>query len=216
VYEHQDDARSEVLAGSHWRAREHERKPLRGPGARYDPVMALTRNPLHIGAGGELLVQYQLLKRGIDSARMTTDAGIDLVVYAPHAQEATTVQVKTVDRATPSGGTGKMAIGWNFPHSTPAQLLAFVLLERDIVWLFTRGQARATAQQHTDKGGRRIYWYTDLAVPQRPDGSPLIETDLDQYLLERQAPILFPTANAPSWRLEGCRTTMTGYRDKDR
>lgn len=28
-------------------------------------------------------MQYQLLKMGIDSARMTTDAGVDLVVYAP-------------------------------------------------------------------------------------------------------------------------------------
>jgi hypothetical protein len=36
-----------------------------------------------IGAAGELLVQYQLLKMGIDSARMTTDAGVDLVVYGP-------------------------------------------------------------------------------------------------------------------------------------
>ena len=35
------------------------------------------------GAAGELLVQYQLLKIGIDSARMTADAGLDLVVYAP-------------------------------------------------------------------------------------------------------------------------------------
>lgn len=32
----------------------------------------------HIGAAGELLVQYQLLKLGIDSVRLTTDAGIDL------------------------------------------------------------------------------------------------------------------------------------------
>ena len=37
----------------------------------------------HIGAAGVLLVQYQLLKMGIDSARMTTDAGVDLVVYGP-------------------------------------------------------------------------------------------------------------------------------------
>ena len=29
----------------------------------------------HIGAAGELLVQYRLLKLGIDSARLTTDAG---------------------------------------------------------------------------------------------------------------------------------------------
>lgn len=153
--------------------------------------MASTRNPLHIGAGGELLVQYQLLKLGLDSARMTTDAGIDLVVYAPGAQEATTVQVKAVDRATPSGGTGRLAIGWNFPHHTTAHVLAFVLLERDLVWLFTRAQARAMAQQHTDKGIRRLYWYTDLGITQR-DGAPLIETDVDQYLLQRQAPLLFP------------------------
>jgi hypothetical protein len=31
-------------------------------------------NTQHIGAAGELLVQYQLLKLGIDSARLTTDA----------------------------------------------------------------------------------------------------------------------------------------------
>ena len=36
-----------------------------------------------IGAAGELLVQYQLLKLGIDSARLTTDSGIDLVMYVP-------------------------------------------------------------------------------------------------------------------------------------
>ncbi len=45
----------------------------------------------HIGAAGELLVQYQLLKMGIDSARMTTDAGVDLVVYAPGDRSASTV-----------------------------------------------------------------------------------------------------------------------------
>jgi hypothetical protein len=32
-----------------------------------------------IGRMGELLVQYELLRHGIDSAPMTTDAGIDLV-----------------------------------------------------------------------------------------------------------------------------------------
>lgn len=46
-------------------------------------------------AAGELLVQYRLLKVGIDSARLTTDAGIDLVVYAPGNAAAMTVQVKT-------------------------------------------------------------------------------------------------------------------------
>ncbi|HXO49568.1 MAG TPA: hypothetical protein VN888_00765 [Mycobacterium sp.] len=32
-----------------------------------------------IGAAGEVLITYKLLKFGIDNARMTTDAGVDLV-----------------------------------------------------------------------------------------------------------------------------------------
>lgn len=103
------------------------------------------RTTQHIGAAGELLVQYQLLKLGIDSARLTTDSGIDLVVYAPATGAALTVQVKTVDRATPSGGAGRQSIGWSFPHDTPAQLLAFAHLENDRVWLFTAAEARQVA-----------------------------------------------------------------------
>lgn len=49
-----------------------------------------------IGAAGELLVQYQLLKHEIDSARLTTDSGIDLVMYVPGTREAMTVQVKAM------------------------------------------------------------------------------------------------------------------------
>jgi hypothetical protein len=44
-----------------------------------------------IGASGVLLIQYRLLKCGIESAPMTTDAGIDLVVYAPKLEKAVTV-----------------------------------------------------------------------------------------------------------------------------
>ena len=40
-----------------------------------------------IGAAGELLVQHQLPKMGIDNSRMTIDAGIDLVVYAPGPEQ---------------------------------------------------------------------------------------------------------------------------------
>jgi hypothetical protein len=78
----------------------------------------------HIGAAGELLVQYQLLKMGIDSARMTTDAGIDLVVYAPGDRSASTVQGKTNVAAKPAGGGGPLSRGWYFPDQCPAQLSA--------------------------------------------------------------------------------------------
>jgi hypothetical protein len=67
-------------------------------------------------------VQYRLLKLGTDSARLTTDAGIDLVVYAPGKAEATTVQVKTNFAPKPAGGKGQPSRGWDFPHTCPAQL----------------------------------------------------------------------------------------------
>ena len=61
-----------------------------------------------IGAAGELLVQYRLIKRGIDSARLTTDSGIDLVMYIPGTTEAHTVQVKTIVKPFLDGGTGPL------------------------------------------------------------------------------------------------------------
>ena len=74
----------------------------------------------HIGVAGELLVQYQLLKIGIDSSRMTIDAGIDLVVYAPGNRTASTVPVKTIMGAKPAGGRGALTRGWFFPDQCPA------------------------------------------------------------------------------------------------
>ena len=40
-----------------------------------------------VGASDVLLIQYQLLKRGIESAPLTTDAGIDLVVYSSRLEK---------------------------------------------------------------------------------------------------------------------------------
>lgn len=141
----------------------------------------------HIGAAGELLVQYKLLKLGIDSARLTTDSGIDLVVYSPAKTQALTVQVKAVERSMPSGGTGKLAIGWTFPHDCPAQMLATVSLEEDKVWLFTLDEARNLAQQHGPTGTRRLYWYTDESIRVLSRR----QSDMQSYLLEARAAQLF-------------------------
>lgn len=59
------------------------------------------------------------------------------------------------------------------------------------MWLFSVADARRIAQQQTGHGQRRLYWYTDLSTLQR-DGVPLIQTDLEQYLLTNRAPALFP------------------------
>jgi len=122
-------------------------------------------NTQHIGAAGELLVQYQLVKLGIDSARLTTDAGVDLVVYAPGDRLATTVQVKDNFGPKPSGGRGPLSRSWYFPHRCPAQLIALVALDTDTVWLFTLEEARGLAQQHSDRGIRQLYWRLEPALP---------------------------------------------------
>ena len=73
-----------------------------------------------IGASGVLLVQYRLLKCGVESAPMTTDAGIDLVVYAPKLKKAVTVQVKTCLQPKPAGGEGKTAPRLVAPPEQPS------------------------------------------------------------------------------------------------
>lgn len=55
-------------------------------------------NDEKIGAAGELLVQYNLVKEEIDSARLTTDAGVDLVAYSPNGSKAYTIQIKTKEQ----------------------------------------------------------------------------------------------------------------------
>ncbi|WP_137244047.1 hypothetical protein [Plantibacter flavus] len=112
----------------------------------------------HIGAAGELLVQYRLLKHGIDSARLTTDSGVDLVAYLPASNQALTVQVKTQRRPRPSGGTGPLSVGWFFPHDLKADFLAVALLDSDDVWVFSRDEARELAQEHSARGIRQIHW----------------------------------------------------------
>jgi hypothetical protein len=135
-------------------------------------------------------VQYQLLKMGIDSARMTTDAGVDLVVYAPRNQAASAVQVKTNLGAKPSGGRGPLSRGWFFPDQCPAQLLAFVALDTDMAWLFTLKEAQELAQQHSERGVRQLYWRLEAAPAGRK--SARYEAQMVSFLLPTRAAQLFP------------------------
>lgn len=47
-------------------------------------------------------------------------------------------------------------------------------------------------QQHTSGGVPRLYWYTDQSTPQR-EGVPLLQSDMERYLLRERAPRLFPS-----------------------
>ncbi|MCA2359584.1 hypothetical protein [Mycobacterium intracellulare] len=134
-----------------------------------------------IGAAGELLVQYQLLKLGIDSARLTTDSGIDLVMYVPGSLEAHTVQVKARFQTESAGGRGHPTMGWSFPEDCKAQWLAGVDLSRDLVWLFRLAEARELAQQRRADGGMTLYWYLEDSPRRRVPG---LESEFEAYRLE--------------------------------
>lgn len=96
-----------------------------------------------IGKCGELLVQYRLLLRGIESAQMTTDAGIDLVAYAPGAQRTNTIQVKAVWQTKRAGGRGNLLLDWWIRDNSPAELVAFVDLKSERVWMFRHNEVQA-------------------------------------------------------------------------
>lgn len=57
---------------------------------------------------------------------------------------------------------------------------------------FTTAEARQVVQQHTSGGVPRLYWYTDQSTPQR-EGVPLLQSDMERYLLRERAPRLFPS-----------------------
>lgn len=108
-----------------------------------------------IGRCGETLVQYRLLRSGIESAALMTDTGIDLVAYLP-GRRAITIQVKTQLAPQRAGGKGALALGWWVPKDNPAEMVALVDLSTESVWLLTHKQLEKVAQQ---KNTDRLHFY---------------------------------------------------------
>lgn len=134
-----------------------------------------------IGAAGEALVTYKLLKHSVDSARMTTDAGVDLVMYVPGVNSAATIQVKAQWEPVPAGGKGPFVHSWVFDSAYEADWLALVDISRDRAWLLEMDKARELAQQKPHSGKWRIYWYPNNAVV---GGNPRRESDMTAYEID--------------------------------
>ena len=139
-----------------------------------------------IGRCGELLVQYHLLRRGIESAPMTTDAGVDLVAYAPQQARPFSIQVKTNLKAKPGGGKGKAALDWWVDEDTPAQLVTFVDLSSQKIWLVLREELATVAQQRSNRRFH-LYLYTDPTHKPKKQGRLAHIYEFERYLIENRA-----------------------------
>lgn len=148
---------------------------------------------LRIGRCGELLVQYKLLKLGFESAPMTTDSGVDLVVFSPASGRAVTVQVKANDVPKPSGGKGKLALDWWIADDCPSELAAFVDVSTNSAWLMTKPEVATLAQQHS--GGRyHFYMFVDETAKPR-NGKLSLRSNFNAHLLEQKADLLLGANN---------------------
>jgi hypothetical protein len=143
-----------------------------------------------IGKCGELLVQYQLLLLGIESAPMSTDTGVDLVAYSPRLVQAITIQIKTNLRAKPGGGKGKVAFDWWVPASVPATLVALVDLSKERVWLFRREELIELAQQKSS-GRVHLYMYEDPAVKTRTKDRFSHVHEFERFIISNRVSELF-------------------------
>lgn len=110
------------------------------------------------GRCGELLVQYLLLKHGIESAHLTTDTGIDLVSYPRTASSGRvkpiSIQVKT---SSHRGVAEDRWIEWSVPSACPADFIAAVDLERNKAWFFSMANFKKVAKK-AGTGYYRLWW----------------------------------------------------------
>lgn len=150
-----------------------------------------------IGRCGELLVQLRLLLKGVESAPLTTDSGIDLVAYSPQMTCPVTIQVKANERAKPGGGKGSPALDWWIPDSCPADLVALVDLASLNVWVFTMSQIRSCSQQHPGVQ-HHLYMYLNPNAKPRIDGQISRIHEFDPYLLEKRTHAIFGVAESAS------------------
>ena len=146
-----------------------------------------------VGRCGELLVQYMLLKYGVESAPLTTDPGIDLVAFPnvkvspEERRKPLTIQVKTsTHRPELSDSADTKWIEWWVSDKCPADYVAAVDLERQMCWLFRTEEFRKRGYRSGE--GYRLLWY----VPGHEYGkTEKKEENFKEYEMEAAIPKVF-------------------------
>ena len=126
---------------------------------------------------GKLLVEYKLLKNGIDASLNYDNSDIHLKVVSKN--KTISFNIKTTEEPKPGGGKGKDAVSWNL-GKTSADFIACVNLADDEVWLFTPSEMYELAQ-HPSKD--KLYIYTDEAVNARKKA---LRSEFREYLIENR------------------------------
>ncbi len=147
------------------------------------------------GKCGELLVQYKLLRYGIESSSLTTDAGIDLVAFDNIKQKAVTIQVKT---STHHGTPGGKWLEWEIADNCPADYVAAVDLDRDKLWLIRTEEFRQKAE-HPSKERCRLWWYIPGHRPKRATKKP--EEDFSTHEMDAAIPKVFSLVEGQAHRI---------------
>ena len=140
-------------------------------------------NAQQIGRCGELLVQYMLLKHGVESAPLTTDPGIDLVAFADVRQKPVTIQVKT---CTTRSDSDSKWVEWRVPDECPADYIATVDLDRQKFWLLSTKQFKQRGMQSGED--HSLWWY----IPGHEYGkTEKREEKFEEYEMDVAIPIVF-------------------------
>ena len=137
-----------------------------------------------IGKCGELLVQYMLLKHGVESAPLTTDPGIDLVAFPDIRRKPLTIQVKT---STHLGPAGDKWLLWQIPEDCPADYIAAVDLFRNKFWLIRTERFKQIAR-HAARGRLRLWWSLPGYESKRSERK---EEQFKEYEMEAAIPAVF-------------------------
>ena len=143
------------------------------------------RSSQQVGRCGELLVQYHLLKHGVDSASPTTDKGIDLVAFHGTNQKAVTIQVKTSSHRSDS--TSKW-LHWQIPEDCPSMYVAAVDLEDNRFWLLETARFKKESQQSGEE--YRLWWYIPEHRPER--ATMKRQEDFSEFEMDIAVPRIFP------------------------
>jgi hypothetical protein len=126
---------------------------------------------------------------GIESSPLSTGSGIDLVAYSSRNRKAFTVQVKTNESPKPIGDKGKLSLSWWIPEDCPADLLAFVDLSSNSIWLLSMGEIAKYSQQQYR--GRHHFYFDVDATAKSKAGQYTHKLDFVQFVLERRALVFF-------------------------